>query len=400
MGLAGVALALSAFLSWHYLTGRSMIGCGGGSPCNQVLSSRWSSVGGVLPVSGLAAGAYLAMLVASFFIGPRTAEPDRRLAWGAMLILSGAAAGSAAWFIFVQEHFIGALCPYCMATHVTGLLLSAIVISQAWRQRTNQDVRPERIDSAAADLPRSPRRLIGTFPAIALPLLGIALAGAMAALQVGFAPPGVYRGGESQSAAASALDPHAVPLIGSPDAPYIVTLLFDYQCPHCQRLHAMLEDVMQRYHGKVAFILCPAPLNNQCNPYIARETAEFKDSCDLAKIGLAVFAAKRDAFTAFDTWMFSADPGHDLWSPRSLDAARAKAIELVGQAKFDAAQTDPWVDEYLQTSVRIFGQSINPDQSGSAVPKLVFGSHWVTPEPQSADDLVVILQKSLELPKP
>src|ERR1017187_10299527 len=89
-GLSALALALSAYLSWHYLTGGSVIGCGGGSPCDQVLGSRWSAIGGVLPVSGLAAGAYLTMLVAGFFIGPATEAPVRRLAWRSMLVLVGA----------------------------------------------------------------------------------------------------------------------------------------------------------------------------------------------------------------------------------------------------------------------------------------------------------------------
>ena len=91
-GLSALGLALSSYLGWHYLVGGSVIGCGGGSPCDQVLNSRWSVVAGVLPVSGLAAGAYLAMLVASFFVGPATEAPVRRLAWRAMLVLAGAAA--------------------------------------------------------------------------------------------------------------------------------------------------------------------------------------------------------------------------------------------------------------------------------------------------------------------
>src|SRR5581483_10579142 len=65
-GLSTLGLTLSAYLSWQYLVGGSVIGCDGGSPCDQVLSSRWSSVGGILPISGLATGAYLALLVASF----------------------------------------------------------------------------------------------------------------------------------------------------------------------------------------------------------------------------------------------------------------------------------------------------------------------------------------------
>jgi hypothetical protein len=52
----------------------------------------------------------------------------------------------------------------------------------------------------------------------------------------------------------------------------------------------------------------------------------------------------------------------------------------------------------MQTSIRIYGATI---QSGNnAVPKLVFGSRWVIPEPYDADDLVLILQASLAVPRP
>jgi hypothetical protein len=52
----------------------------------------------------------------------------------------------------------------------------------------------------------------------------------------------------------------------------------------------------------------------------------------------------------------------------------------------------------MQTSIRIYGGSI---QSGNgAVPKLVFGSRWVVPEPYDADDLVRNLQHSLAVPRP
>jgi hypothetical protein len=121
---------------------------------------------------------------------------------------------------------------------------------------------------------------------------------------------------------------------------------------------------------------------------------EFKDSCDLAKIGLAVWAAKREAFPEFDQWMFTHESG-DRWHPRSPEAARAKAIELVGQEKFEAAMADPWIGKYLETSVRIYG-----DAGGGAIPKLVFNSRWVTPRPNDTDDLVLILQDSLGLPMP
>ena len=279
LGLISLALALSAYLSWHYLAGGQVIGCGGGSSCDDVLSSRWSSIGGVLPVSGLAAGAYLAMLVASFSISPAMEISVRRLAWRAMLILAGAIVGSAVWFIIVQKWIVGAFCPYCMATHVTGLLLAVLVI---WRA-------PKEIEK------KSNGRVVGFLPTISFAFVGFALAGVLALCQWTIAPRAVYRAGESQNNHAE-IDSRAVPIVGSPDARYIVTMLFDYKCPHCQQLHFMLGEVVRRYGGKLAFVLRPAPLNRECNPYIPRDVDEFKDSCDLAKIRPLVWTAKREAF--------------------------------------------------------------------------------------------------------
>ena len=377
LGLISLALALSAYLSWHYLTGVTVIGCGGGSSCDEVLSSRWSAVGGVLPVSGLAVGAYLAMLVASFSLGPATSLPVRRLAWRAMLVLAGAIAGSAVWFFIVQKWMVGAFCPYCMATHITGLLLASLVISRATKEFDND----------------SRNHVVRRLPAFGFAFMGILLASVLALCQWAIVPRAVYRAGESQNSSAD-INAHAAPMVGSPDAQYVVTMLFDYKCPHCQQLHFMLGEVVRRYGGKLAFVLCPAPLNRECNPYVPRDVDEFKNSCELAKIGLSVWAAKREAFAEFDQWMFTHESG-DRWTPRSVEAARAKAAELVGQKNFETAMADPWVERYLQNSVRIYG-----DAGAGAIPKLVFGSHWVTPQSNDADGLISILHDSLGLPTP
>ena len=397
-GLNTLALVMSIILSWHYLEGGSIVGCGGGSSCEQVLNSRWSTIAGILPVSGLAVGVYLAILVTSFFTGPATEAPIRRLAWGAMLMLIGTVAGSAIWFIIIQKWFIGNFCFYCMTTHITGLLLAALV---AWRAMkdfhnnsngillTNSEA-PQDVSTVTSRRNFRPLAVTGRF------LIGLILAGILAACQIGFTPPAIYRVGESNDNL-PVIDYHNVPMIGSPDAPYIVTLLFDYECPHCQKLHFLLDEAVRRYKGKLAFELCPTPLNTKCNPYIPQDVEEFKNSCELAKIGLTVWVAKHNAFPAFDNWMFTFEAG-DSWRPRSLESAKAKAVELVGKAKFQAAWVDPWIEQYMQTCIKIFGQTLQNGNGG--VPKLIFGSRWVIPEPYNADDLVRILQKSLDVPNP
>jgi len=233
-------------------------------------------------------------------------------------------------------------------------------------------------------------------PPIGMIGVGLSLAGILALCQISFAPPAAYRAGEARDNK-PAVDLGSLPMVGSPEAPYVVTLLFDYQCPHCQQLHFMLDEVARRYGGKLAFALCPTPLNTRCNPYIPRDVDAFKDSCELVKVGLAVWVAKREAFPAFNRWMFMLESG-DRWRPRSLGAARAKAVEWVGLAKFEAAWADPLLERYLQASMRIFGSTV---QSGNtAIPKVVFGSRWAVPQPNDADDLVQILQDSLNVPKP
>ena len=375
-GLSMLALVLSAIVSWHFLVGGPIIGCGGGSPCDQVLNSRWSTIAGIFPVSGLAVGVYMAMLVATLFVGPATETPVRRLAWSVMLILAGSVAGSAIWFTILQKWIIGDFCSYCMTMHITGLLLAALVI---WRTIT---------DSARLDI--RPLSVMGRV------LTGLVLAGFLAASQAGFTPSSVSGIGESEENL-PVIDYHSAPMVGFPDAPYVVTFLFDYQCSHCQRIHFMLDEVISRYDGKLAFALCPAPLNTQCNPYIPRDVDQFRNSCELAKISLAVWIADRKVFPAFESWMFTYESG-DRWHPRSLEAARAEAVELIGQAQFEASITDPWIGHYLETSTQIYGQTIQGGMGG--IPKLVFGPRWVIPVPDNADDLVLILQKSLTVPGP
>jgi len=263
-----------------------------------------------------------------------------------------------------------------MTIHITGLLLAALVI---WRAIT---------DSARLNI--RPLSVMGRV------LIGLVLAGILVASQAGFTPPAVYSNGESQENQ-PVIDYHSALMVGSPDAPYVVTLLFDYQCSHCQKIHFMLDEVIRRYNGKLAFALCPAPLNPQCNQYIPRAADEFKNSCELAKIGLAVWVADREVFPAFENWMFTFESG-DSWRPRSLETARAKAVELVGPPAFDAAWSDPWIGRYMQTCILIYGQTIHRGKGG--IPKLIFGSQWVIPESSNTDDLVMILQKSLAVPGP
>lgn len=118
---------------------------------------------------------------------------------------------------------IGAFYPYSTAAHITSLVLAALVIWQAPKQLKDDstDVALTKAAPVQEVSPAAPRRLAWA---------GLAVAGILAVCQVSIAPPPVSRAGGSQNRL-PAFDPHAVPLVGSPDAPSVVTLLFDYKYP-------------------------------------------------------------------------------------------------------------------------------------------------------------------------
>ena len=397
-GLISIALLLSAILSWHFLKGGSIIGCTGGSSCDEVLNSQWSMIAGVLPVSGLAMGVYLAMLFATFYIGPSSELSIRRLAWKVLLIMSGTIAGSAIWFTIVQKWIVGEFCVYCMTTHLTGLLLAVLIIWRANKELNASSKENKLQDTMEGNsvVKNRAKPVLRPFNTIGLTIVGLLFAGIMVTSQFFLASSSIYVDGESNENLPVAEYDNA-PVIGSANAPYIVSLLFDYQCSHCQKIHFMLNEVVLRYNGKLAFVLCPAPLNTKCNPYIPRDVEAFKNSCELVRISMTVWLAGREAFTEFDNWMFTYESG-DRWRPRTIEAVREKALELVGQSAFNAAWSDPWVERYIQSSVKLFGQTLQGGKGG--IPKLIYDSRWVIPETNNVDDLIRIMQESLGIPKP
>lgn len=375
------AIVIGILLSWLYFTNGAIPGCGTGSSCDQVLSSRWTSLAGIVPVSGLALGAYLAIFVASLNIRPAIETSIRNLSWNVLLILAGAIIGSAIWFTILQKWILKSFCIYCMTAHITGVLLSASII---WRStREYETAQKEKL-------------LIKPFRIIVLIFAGMLASGIVAVLQFNDSPIATHQKNDRLNFQHK-MDIENAPIIGSPDAAYKVTLLFDYQCSHCQKIHFMLNSVVQQYKGKLAFVLMTSPLENSCNPHISPEKTTFKNSCELSKIGLAVWLANPSVFPEFENWMFTFDTG-STWKPKSIEAAKAKATELLGSEMLETALADRWVSQYLHYGVQLFGQTL---QNGKgAIPKMIYNESWIIPEPYNADDLMTILNKSLRVPKP
>ena len=372
--LGAIAFVLCIVMARHSLAGGFLVGCSAGSSCDLVLSSRWSRLFGLIPVSALAAGLYMAVLVCVGWLVFSDEKELRGLVWNVLLLCAGAIIGSAVWFFVLQGCVLHSFCKYCTATHCVGIILSVLIFLKAPKV-SGLSVR---------------KRL--------LPFLaGLLAAGMMAAVQGFTTPENYYEEGSTEEPLPNAafLD---IPVLGNPDAEYVVELLFDYQCSHCRKVHLVLDEIVERYDGKLAFVLCPSPLSPVCNPYVPRGDKDlFAGSCDLAKMALALWRIDHEAFRTFDNWLFSYE-GNAGWYPRPVTEAREKAEALVGPDALQRGLEDPWLFENLSVILEIFGRTTADGRSG--IPRMVCASQWIIPETTDAESLIEMMKEAFGLPEP
>ena len=346
--LCVIALVLSVILTVHSLSGAGLIGCGAGSPCDQVTGSRWSLLMGFLPVSALAVGIYLALLICILYLFFDFDPAVRKILLG----LSAAVFLCCLWFIGLQAVKVKAFCPYCMSAHVCGILTAVLAFL------------------SSRDLKKGRALGIGALVALAFMVFHALTTPAFRA-----------QTGRSESELPIP-DPVHSPVVGPVDAEYTVALLYDYRCSHCRTIHGFLEEAVAHFDGRVAFVLCPTPLSPVCNPYIPAGGEDlFAGSCELARLALGLWKTDPEAFRIFDAWLFTAD-GKEGWYPRSAAEAAEKALELAEGKLMDEA----WISSYLAGTLELFGRTTAQGRSG--IPRLVSGTSWLIPEADTPEGFI------------
>ena len=350
-----VALAFSLILTWQSVSGVGMIGCGVGSGCDSVLGSRWSMLFDVVPVGSLAAGLYIVVLLCVFAASDKELES---LCSSLVLVASGAIIGSALWFTALQVFWIHQLCPYCMITHLCGVVASALLFCVY-----------------------SPKRKWMLWA------LGLALSGLLAFVQFLTSSPRIQQGWVEEKLPSFSI--YEYPHIGSVEAEKVYEILFDYQCSHCHTIHRLMQEVVEK-HPETAFVLIPTPLSPLCNPYIPKESDQFDGSCELARLALAMWRISGEAFYSFDSWLFAND---EDWRPRNPQDALEYAVSLVGKERLESALSDPWIGESISRASELFGRT-NTGKTG-AIPRIIQGESWVVPEVETAEELFDVLNGKL-----
>lgn len=355
-----LALGISLYLAYTALSSGAVAGCGAGSDCNTVLSSRWAYWFN-LPVSLPAAGFYLLLLTASFLAAPARPPATQRRAWSAMITGAFIVLGAALWFIGLQAAILGSWCTYCLAAHFLGGTGAVLLLVAAPLQLNGPDGTsvpfgvPQRTWPAllgiAALLPLVAGQFLSHPPASSLDSLEVA-AGETTAPATTNAPAAVRPSRIfSVHQGRFPIDLYEAPLIGSPDAPSVVVSLFDYTCEHCRKQHGQIKRVQKRLGNQVTFILLPMPLDKSCNPLLTQTPPDHANACEYTRINLAVWRAKPEVFAEYEEWFFEPE------RPRPVAEVLAYASRLTGRNDLEELGNDPWIADYLAKGQGIFKEN-------------------------------------------
>jgi len=386
-GCALAGLLMATYLSLVSLSQRGVpLGCGAGSGCDEVFRSRWSAVAGV-PVGIVAGSAYLGVLLGAALLRRGRGPSLQRLAWFGLAALAGGVAAAAVWFVGLQLIVLRAVCPWCVAEHVIGLLLSGLV-AFGWKRATR----------AAAS--RGDKQPIPMKRGVCLGVLGVVILAAAQMLTGGDSPtiarlPGDRNadtgpGPDRQVAVLNgrlSVDVHRLPHLGNPDAPHVLVLLFDYCCPHCRATHGFLAEGLARYPDQYVIVLLPMPLDAECNPFLFETEPRFAEACELAHLALSLWRVDPAVYESFDRWLFEPE------RPRTFSESLQHAATLVDETALQSALADPAAAAQIEVDITAYANSgaqtipvlLSPDMDG------------VVGRTETADELFAILEKELGL---
>ncbi|MCI0533824.1 MAG: hypothetical protein L0Z50_01210 [Verrucomicrobiales bacterium] len=429
---SAVGLTLSAYLLWGSLTQGQLPGCGFESGCNAVLHSRWATWFG-LPVSGLALFTY-GLILGGTSLLQRSSEPlTQKRVWCVLIAAGATLAAAAVWFISLQLFAVRAICPFCMAAHACGLLVAIVLFAIAPTARSNApSTSSNRRTIQFASRPFSfsvataAKSALGGLAAVLVlgagqiiqpiktydvqPIAGNALSTTnLAANLEGMATFNARTNSEASATRETvvarsrrilqlhgdvfSLDLHEVPLHGSPEAKHVLVHLFDYSCKHCRELHPILGEAVHGLSNQVAIVSLPMPLDGKCNPMIKRVLPDHTNACAYARAGLAVWRSNPGKLEEFDDWIFSPE------RPPEPEAVRAEAMRLVGTNAFAAALRDPWIDQQLNLSIRLY-QTNYLRYRQSQLPEMMIGTNLISGVPPNVGVLYRFLAAKLAVQVP
>ncbi|MCX6880106.1 MAG: thioredoxin domain-containing protein [Verrucomicrobia bacterium] len=369
--LALGALGINLLLFQRHGAGGGIAGCGGSSACEELLKSRWSQVFGI-PVAGLGCVVYMVLIVTLVARMSRLSS-----------LLCGVIVGAALWFVFVQAVLLGRFCPWCNWAHGLGACVAVLGLwSSATADDTDSVWMRAGVSAAAAVLGIGWLQYYGPLP----------MTHQMGDLSGADAPqaPGIFARGSGPKAVFAdgrrIYDLAAMPHLGPANAKRVLVEFLDSACPSCQTMGGYLGTLLAKHPADLCLVILPVPFDRSCNFSLGKDYPEYAGSCKLARLELAVWRAKPEAFAGFHRAMLKGAAPED---------ARAKALELLTPTELASALQDPWIDELIQANINDW---VALSVTSNKMPKLLVGGKRILHGlPSGEADFIRVMEAELGL---
>lgn len=383
-----IASALSARIAIRTAGVRTLPGCGEGSGCDAVMTSRWSQLG-MFPVARLAVAVYALLAILALI-----ARSNRHTQFlqASVLCFAMISVGSALWFLLLQLAVVRRWCSYCNAVHLLGVLGLASAI---WAIHPS----PTQLRTATGVATIAVATLIAG--QLVLRPRGYAIVpSSTASLRASLVPQAPSSGGESttttNASGSSVVSQRQVwlldkrvrlnvgewPMFGNEGAKRFFAYIFDYTCPPCRAVHEMVSQVSAA-DPELGVLLLPLPQHPACNPEVKEIAPGRGYACQYARLGLAVWHSCPERYKEFDEFLL------DGAEPPPIGLAVGRAIKLCGRA-LDPHRPDEATEQAIRKAIDLYrGLQIKK------VPTLLLPHAQVAGQLRSLAELKSVLAREL-----
>ncbi|RJO66074.1 MAG: hypothetical protein C4523_13400 [Myxococcales bacterium] len=253
--------------------------------CDTVAASPWSTLFGI-PIAILGGLTYLFCIALA---GARLALPRQRLPHAGVHLfwIAVFCVAYSLYLAYVCYAEIGAWCLMCMVLYA----VNVVFLLTAW---VANDVALLRHFSVLLE---NARWIFGSGRRVgAVAFVLIAVAGMFAF--------GIYHERQTEREVLDAVEkkltqlaapiPVAGNVLANPEGKISVMIFSDYQCPYCQRMERVLEDLAKKYR-EMKLLRRDFPLDQGCNPMLTRPF--HPHACDASRHALC--SAKQGKYEAF-----------------------------------------------------------------------------------------------------
>ncbi len=160
------------------------------------------------------------------------------------------------------------------------------------------------------------------------------------------------------------------PVIGNPDAPVMIIVFTDFECPSCALTHPVLEALAEEFSGKIKIVIKDFPLKKHANALSAAVAAEA--------------ARAQGKYHEYATLLFTNQK--DLSATKLREYAVAAGLDV---KKFNLALQSPLLLEHVNRDIKE-GLEIGINST----PSIFINGHRV--EDRSVEKMKVLIESALK----